>query len=122
LVDDDKDIHTITKLGLERAGYQVHGFTDPFEAVTHLEQGCKDCDLLITDIRMPHMTGFELVRKVKELRPEMKIIMMTAFEVNMVELHAVLPSAPVDNVIRKPFMPSKLMEIITPLLPLKKTA
>ncbi|MDQ3909716.1 MAG: response regulator [Thermoproteota archaeon] len=60
---------------------------------------------MLSDIRMPALTGFQLVRKVKELRPEMKVIMMTMFEVNKRELEAVFPSTPRDAVIRKPFVP-----------------
>ena len=120
VVDDDNDVFTIIKMGFEKAGYAVHGFNDPIEALTHIQEGCKECELLLTDIRMPKMTGFELVRHVKKLRPEMKVVMMTAFEVNMTEIHAVFPTMPIDNVIRKPFVPSKLIEIINPLLPVRK--
>lgn len=116
MVDNDKDAYTVIKIGLEHVGFEVHGFTDPIEALAHMEKGCNTCKLLVTDIRMPNMTGFELVRRVKKLRPEMKIVMMTAFEVNLSELQDVLPSMPVDNLIRKPFMPSKLVEVIKSIL------
>ena len=119
VVDADKDILAIIQMGLEKAGYAVHGFSHPMEPLAHIQNGCKDCELLISDTRMPHVTEFGLVRQVKKLRPEMKVVMMTAFEVNMPEIHAVFPSIPVDNVVRKPFAPSKLMKIIKPLLPLR---
>ena len=61
---------------------------------------------------MPALTGFQLVRRVKDLRPEMKVIMMTMFEVNKREFEAVFPSIPIDGVIRKPFTPSHLVEKI----------
>jgi DNA-binding NtrC family response regulator len=51
---------------------------------------------------MPALTGFQLVRKVKDLRPEMKVIMMTMFEVNRPEFEAIFPSTPIDTVKRKP--------------------
>ena len=63
-------------------------------------------------VRMPALTGFQLVRKVKNLRPEMKVIMMTLFEVNKQEFEAVFPSIPIDGVIRKPCTPSHLVEKI----------
>ena len=66
---------------------------------------------------MPALTGFQLVRKVKELRPEMKVIMMTMFEVNKRELEAVFPSTPLDAVIRKPFVPSQIIEEIRRFFP-----
>jgi DNA-binding NarL/FixJ family response regulator len=59
---------------------------------------------------MPALTGFQLVRRVKDLRPEMKVVMMTMFEVNKQEFEAVFPSATIDGVIRKPSTPSHLVE------------
>jgi len=115
VVDDSSDTLLVIKMGLVRSGYEVHDFTNPVEALTHIEQGCIKCRLLVTDVRMPSMSGFELVRKVKALRPEIKIVLMTAFEVNLPELHTILPSFPADSVIRKPFTPSKLLEIIKAL-------
>ena len=53
-------------------------------------------------VRMPALTGFQLVRKVKDLRPEMKVIMMTMFEVNRPEFEAIFQSTPIDTVKRKP--------------------
>jgi len=118
IVDDDDDILQIMKKGLELSGYKVHTFSIPIEAIQHLESennsngGCKECTILISDIRMPQLNGFQLVRRVKELRPEMKIIMMTAFEVNMKEFNMVFPSTHVNNIIRKPFKISTLVEMV----------
>ena len=63
-------------------------------------------------VRMPALTGFQLVRKVKNLRPEMKVIMMTMFEVNRPEFEAIFPSIPIDTVKRKPFTALQLLEKI----------
>lgn len=54
------------------------------------------------------MDGFELVRRVKMLRPEMNVVMMMAFEVNKREFEQVFPSTPVENVLSKPFVPHLL--------------
>lgn len=113
LVDDESDIITSTFSALRRAGFTVHSFTDPIEAINHIrEEGCKDCRLLLSDIRMPKMNGFQLVRTLKELRPEMKVIMMTAFEVDKKEFEIVFPSLPVDTIVKKPFRPSIVVEMI----------
>jgi DNA-binding NtrC family response regulator len=50
----------------------------------------------ISDIRMPALIGFQIVRRVKDLRPDMKVIMMTLFEVNKREFEAIFPSTPID--------------------------
>ena len=98
--------------GMEQSSFEVHGFSDPVLALQRIEHGCENCDVLITDVRMPNMNGFQLVRRVREIRPDTKVIMMTAFEVNKPEFETVFPSMQVENVIRKPFVPSKLVEII----------
>jgi CheY-like chemotaxis protein len=112
IVDDDRDILTISSKGLERAGFQVHSFSDPVRALQHVEDGCEQCQVIVSDVKMPEMTGFQLVRRVKDLRPDIKIIMMTAFDVNKTEFEAVFRSTPVDKVMRKPFVTSQLAEAI----------
>lgn len=112
IVDDDIDTLKVTGRSLEHAGFKVHAFVDPLTALHHVQNDCKYCQVLVSDVRMPALTGFQLVRKVKDLRPEMKVIMMTMFEVNKPEFEAVFPSTPIDAVIRKPFTPSQLVEKI----------
>jgi two-component system OmpR family response regulator len=109
VVDDDRDILTVAGRGLQYAGFKVYTFADPLEALQHVQNGCKDCDVLVSDVRMPALTGFQLIRKVKDLRPEIKVVLMTMFEVNKREFEAVFPSTPIDDVIRKPFAPSQLV-------------
>ena len=122
LVDDDKDILRSVRMGLEREGFEVHGFSDSIQALSHVEMGCKDCKAIISDIMMPNINGFQLVRRVMELRPEMKVILMTAFEVSMHEFHSVFPSTPLDYVVRKPFSPSMLAEKVKQLISMGKPA
>jgi two-component system response regulator ChvI len=112
VVDDDKGILTVATKGLENSGISVHGFSDPVRALQHVEDRCERCKVIVSDIKMPYMTGFQLVRRVKDLRPDIKIIMMTAFDINRLEFEAVFPSTPVDKVMRKPFVMSELAEAI----------
>ncbi|MFZ0220318.1 MAG: response regulator, partial [Candidatus Nitrosopolaris sp.] len=51
---------------------------------------------------MPGMNGFEFIKKVKEIKPEVKIFFVTAFEINDVEFRRVLPSTRIDEFIQKP--------------------
>ncbi|HEX2169139.1 MAG TPA: response regulator [Nitrososphaera sp.] len=67
---------------------------------------------MVSDTSMPALTGFQLVRRVKDLRPEIKVITMAMFEVNKGEFEAVFPSTPIDGVIIKPFTSSQLVEKI----------
>jgi len=124
IVDDDIDTLRVTGRSLEHAGFTVHAFTDPLIALHHIQKDCKYCQVLVSDVRMPALTGFQLVRKIKDLRPEMKVMLMTMFEVNKPEFEAVFPSTPIDDVIRKPFTSSQLLDKIRGLLDMlsQKTA
>ncbi|MDP8889328.1 MAG: response regulator [Thermoproteota archaeon] len=97
VVDDDIVILTVTSRSLQHAGFKVHAFVDPLTALHHVLNDCKYCQVLVSDVRMPALTGFQLVRKVKDLRPEMKVITMTMFEVNKPEFEAVFPSTPINS-------------------------
>ena len=110
--DDDKDIVTTLTMGLKRPGFEVHGFNDPALALQHIEDGCEGCHVMVTDFRMPNMNGFQLVRRVREVRPDLKVVMMTAFEVSKPEFETVFPSMMAEGVLRKPFSISRLIEII----------
>jgi CheY-like chemotaxis protein len=112
LVDDETDLLAITTKWLEKGEYSVHGFADPIKALEHLNSGCMVCSIVVSDIRMPGMGGFELVRQVKVLRPEIKVILMTAFKINQSEAQLVLPSTKVDAFLKKPFKTAELIEAI----------
>ena len=82
VLDDEFDIlHHITEL-LKRHGFSVYGFTEPLLALEHFKANSKDYSLVISDVRMPIMTGFEFVRKVKALNSGVKVLLMTAFDVD----------------------------------------
>lgn len=117
VVDDDHDVLAVTKIMLERNGYTVHDFTDPEDALVHAED-CKDCGILITDVRMPNMNGFQLVRALKKLRPDIKVVIMTAFEINSKEWQKILPSTKVNEFLIKPFNEVKLVAAIENYMPL----
>jgi CheY-like chemotaxis protein len=85
IVDDEPDILSVLKKSLEDDGYEVYGFTHPVAALEHLKDNPEYYSVLISDIRMPGMSGFELARTVRSLNSKIKIILMTAFEVNMSE-------------------------------------
>jgi two-component SAPR family response regulator len=93
-LDDQFDIVAIIsqliKQGLKMYGLKVYGFTDPILALEDFKVNAKDYFLVISDLRMPGMNGFEFIKKVKEIKPEVKIFFMTAFEINDVEFRRVL--------------------------------
>jgi DNA-binding NtrC family response regulator len=112
VVDDEKDILSVITRSLENGGIKVHGFDNPVAALEHIGDGCHDCWLLLSDVRMPQMTGFELVKKAKHLRPELVILLMSSYEINKQEFDKVLPSTKVEGFILKPAKMSQLVEAI----------
>lgn len=111
IVDDDRDVVTVMKKALEREDCQVHAFTEPVKALAHAKD-CKQCGIVVTDVRMPGMNGFQLVRALKELRPDVKVVVMTAFQINSEEWQRILPSTKVDQFLIKPVTVSKLLATI----------
>src|SRR5215467_7197594 len=111
-VDDDFDVLSIFRLGLEKYDLNVFGFTDPLLALEHFKINRERYALVVSDIRMPTMNGYEFVKKVKEIKPEIKIFLMTAFEINDLEFSRALPSIRIDEFIQKPISVSKLAATI----------
>jgi DNA-binding NtrC family response regulator len=113
VIDDESDLLGVTTKMLEKNGYSVHAFESPIKAIEHVKNGgCKDCTIVLSDIRMPSISGFEVVRQLKEVRPEMGVILMTAFKINKSEVQMVLPSTKVDSFLNKPFRSADLIEAI----------
>ena len=104
VVDDERDILSIIKRGLESKNkFQVNTFMDAEEALNSLKNNPVDYyDLVLTDIRMPKINGFELFRRIKENHPDMKVVFITAFEINKEEFSKVIPSVDVLDFISKP--------------------
>jgi two-component system response regulator HydG len=78
LVDDDDGSRAAMATGLRRVGYEVDDF-DAGEPALAAFEADESADVLITDVRMPGMDGYELVRRVRVLRPEIAVLMVTAF-------------------------------------------
>lgn len=112
LIDDDKDVLTVLKRSLELKGINTYDFANPILAVEHFRNNATNYDIVVTDIRMPQMNGFEVARAVKEIRPDIKIAFITAFEINKSEFEKVLPSTKVDAFITKPVTLSAFTETI----------
>ncbi len=78
LVDDDDGSRSAMATGLRRVGYEISEFDSGETALAPFEAG-EPVDVLLTDVRMPGMDGYELVRRVRALRPEIAVLMVTAF-------------------------------------------
>jgi DNA-binding response OmpR family regulator len=82
VVDDERDILAILKQGFEDCGFLADGFTNPDRALKQFARDAVYYDLVITGIRMPGMSGYELAARIREASNKVKIVLMTAFEVD----------------------------------------
>jgi len=110
VVDDEFDLAFVIRRYLEKWGFEVDTFTNPLYAYEIFKMNPDRYSLLLTDIRMPEMTGIRLAKLVQEIRPRIKVVIMTAYEITPNELSEHLPSISHDDILQKPF---KLLQICT---------
>jgi CheY-like chemotaxis protein len=80
VVDDDEGVSSFARDTLGSAGYLVRSTADPVEAIRMAKDLESDIDLLLVDVVMPLMDGRELARRVVELRPKIKVLLMSGYE------------------------------------------
>ena len=101
VVDDEADITSVLKIGLGRRGMEVTTFNDPLIALEQLKRR-HDYDLIISDIRMPNMSGFELYREMRKIDGDTPIVFMTAFEIYQSEFEKMFPDVKPKFLLKKP--------------------
>ena len=99
VVDDEPGIALLCKRVLSRAGYDVVALTDPREAIEHLQH--KRLDLLLCDIRMPEIDGFDVISRAQRAQPDAAVLVMTGFGTVETAIRALRQG--VDGLILKPF-------------------
>ncbi|HAV24089.1 MAG: hypothetical protein A2X67_09550 [Ignavibacteria bacterium GWA2_55_11] len=77
VVDDEEALRTVLSSELEGEGYSVRSAADGQEAITQLTG--TEFDLVLLDIKMPNVDGFEVLKFVKERHPKTKVVMLTGF-------------------------------------------
>jgi response regulator RpfG family c-di-GMP phosphodiesterase len=112
VVDDEFDIVNTIRLWLDSHNFDVCGYTDPLLALEHFKDNYNEIDLVLSDIRMPQMNGYELANRIKALQPRVKVILMSAFEIREVEFSKMLHSVKIDSLISKPVSMKNLTEKI----------
>jgi DNA-binding NtrC family response regulator len=77
VVDDEDALRTVLSSELEGEGYHVRSAADGQEAINIL--GNQEFDLILLDIKMPNVDGFEVLKYVKDRQPKTKVVMLTGF-------------------------------------------
>jgi two-component system, OmpR family, response regulator ChvI len=94
LVDDEPDVTLTFKRGLEAYGFAVDAFVDPILALSSFQPG--KYDLLLLDVKMPQINGFQLYDKIKNIDRDVKACFITAHEVYYESLREIFPGIELD--------------------------
>jgi len=114
VVDDETDIAEVVKQGLELQGILVDAFNDPQKALEHFQPDTYE--MVVLDIRMPRMNGFQLYREIMKRDDKTKVLFITAFEESPAEFSKAFPELDKDRFMRKPFTISKLKDRIVQVI------
>ena len=110
IVDDDFDIIYVVRQYLVKWGFEVDSFTNPVYALQKFKENPDQYSLILTDIRMPEMSGIRLAMLIQEIKPSIKVVIMTAYELTPDELGEHLPTISHDDILQKPF---RLLQVCT---------
>ncbi|MBI5705477.1 MAG: sigma-54-dependent Fis family transcriptional regulator [Armatimonadetes bacterium] len=112
IVDDEPHIRRVLQAAFEKAGYGAGCAGDAAEALEHLRES--SFDLVLTDVTMPGMTGYELLREIKAAHPEIPVVIMTAYGTIPAAVQAIRDGA--FEYITKPFDLEVLKKVVASAL------
>ncbi|MFN3480506.1 MAG: ATP-binding protein [Thermodesulfovibrionales bacterium] len=108
VIDDEIGILTYIKDILESKGYSVLSMNDPFDVYKMDREAIKGIDLLITDIMMPNINGKELIRYIKTIKPSIKVIAISAYDIWNIGKK----DSDIDAFVGKPFEAVYLLSVL----------
>jgi CheY-like chemotaxis protein len=110
IVDDDPDMTSVFSIGLQDEGFEAYTYNDPLEALSNFKPYFYD--LLLVDINMPEMNGFELCTEILKMDVNVRICFITAGETNLEVLREAYPTISVGCYIKKPITIDQLIRRI----------
>lgn len=109
VIDDEWDIVQLYHDALLASGFSVYAFTNPLIALEHFRVNSDSYVLIISDLRMPGMDGIELIKKVKAINPDIRTLLITAFEVEDSVFHQYKKGNLIDSILQKPITMKNLV-------------
>ncbi|KAF0219054.1 MAG: sigma-54 dependent DNA-binding response [Geobacteraceae bacterium] len=117
ICDDEEEILRYLKKLLQAAGLVVTTFNAGEKLLQHMKQAPDNGDLLLQDIRMPDLDGIQVLKQVKELRPRLPVIIMTAYGTIDSAVEAIKLGA--NDYVTKPFPKEKILTMLESALELE---
>jgi PAS domain S-box-containing protein len=114
LVEDEKLVRNLTSKMLRIIGYNVTSISNPIDAIEFFQTNKDQVDLLFTDIVMPKISGIELCDQVKKIRPDIKVLLMSAYSAELDDKKPILLKD--MHFIDKPFKMKELASKIYTIL------
>jgi CheY-like chemotaxis protein len=112
IVDDNPNMSSLLSEMLEVFDYESIRANDGMEAIDKIEQG--DFNLVITDMRMPKMSGLDLLQKIKEKKPDLPVVVISGYALD--EEGSNLLSSKADGFLNKPFKMSDIEQLLNQVL------
>lgn len=112
LVDDEMELVSLFRAFLEKDGHTVVPFSDPELALEYFKGTSMNHALLITDLRMPGLNGIDLAYNIRKLNSNIKICLMTAFDIRDLESYPNYKEVRIDKLLQKPIRLSELRTLI----------
>jgi DNA-binding response OmpR family regulator len=108
IVDDEPDITESFGLALEDSGFKVDKYNDPEVALASFKSNVYG--LLILDVKMPKIDGFELYNKIKKIDKKAKVFFISAFDIDHAEITKKYPGLKSENFLPKPIQIPELIK------------
>lgn len=116
VIDDEIELAALFRAFLTKEGFDAISFTDPLVALEYFKMTFDKHSLIITDMRMPGMCGIELAKKIRVIDVNVKIFLMTAFDIRDLEDNPDFKAANINKLLQKPVLFSELRDIINSTL------
>lgn len=110
VIEDEIDVLNLYQDVLENEEYIVFAYNDPIEAINNIQQMPKEFGLVISDYRMPLINGFEVCAKLIDLNPDLKVVIISAFDLMEEDRN------PTFTFINKPITIAKLISVVNEAL------
>ena len=107
LVEDDEQVRAFIRMLLSTNGYEVLEASTGAEGLEIAEKNSADIDLLLSDMLLPELSGFDLAQKVLELRPQTKVLFMTGYVEGDIVQRCISELG--ASFLDKPFQPANLL-------------